>query len=385
MTAQHIMIVAGETSGDNLGADLMTTLLLENPDMQFSGVGGPAMTAIGLKSIFPMEDIAVMGLMEILPRLKLIYRRIDETVTAILAQKPDALVLIDSPEFAHRVAARVKKAAPDILVIDYVAPTVWAWRPGRAAKMAAHFDHVLAVLPFEPRVFKALGGPPCSYVGHPAIENIPTADDAARFRQAHQIRPDEQVLAVLPGSRRNEVKRLMQPFGETVKQVQNKISPLRVFMPAVPHVHAIIAEELQALDIKVEVVSGAAEKNGLFATADAALVASGTVSLELALAGVPMIVAYQIDKLMGDLLKRFVQVPSVVLPNLIADRPVIPEFLMERCKTDNLVPALLPLLQKDSPERQYQLAGLAEILHLMQVQVGSPSRAAALKILELTG
>ncbi len=361
-TAMRVFLVAGETSGDHLGADLMTALRGRLGDrVNFVGVGGPEMSAAGLASLFPMSDIAVMGVWPVLQRLPLVLRRIRETAAAAIAARPEVLVLIDSPDFCHRVAKRVKKAIPDQKIVLYVSPTVWAWRPGRAKRIAAFTDRLLALLPFEPAAHRRLGGPPTTYVGHPFLARLDEVRPAAG-RNAPLAAGRRPVVVVLPGSRRSEVTRLMAPFGAALGRLAATVGPIEVVLPAVEHVRAEIEARLADWPVKSTVVAGQAAKFAAFARADAALAASGTVTLELAVAGVPMVAAYRLDAL-GRLVKRFLDVPeplrdilpvrSALLPNLVVGERAVPEFIDADCTAENLAAALAALLA-DGPERRRQ-------------------------------
>ena len=374
-------IVAGEKSGDLLGAKLMQALRRASPDIVVEGVGGEAMIREGLTSLFPLEDIAVMGVTSILAHLPRILSRIDLLARRIVAARPDVLVIVDSPDFTHRVARRVRKVAPDIPIVDYVSPSVWAWRPGRAPAMRAHVDRVLALFPFEPAAHERLGGPPCMFVGHPLVEHLdelrPNAEEA-RARDS-----DPSVFLLMPGSRRSEIARLMPPFGQVLHQVSQRGRRMHVILPAVPHLEAAIREELRSWPYKPEVVVGDAPKLAAFRRARVALVASGTATLELALAGVPMAVAYKVSRAEG-LLKHVIDVPSIVLANLVLGRNVVPEFLQEQCNPDALTDALAPLFTGGA-ERDRQVEAFAEIDRLLTPAGGEkPSDAAARNVLEVT-
>lgn len=366
-TPARIFLVAGETSGDLLGADLMAALSRRGGDaIAFSGVGGPAMTAAGLASLFPMTDIAVMGFLPVLERLPLILRRIRETAAAAIAAEPDVLVLIDSPDFCHRVAKRVKKVRPRQKIVLYVSPTVWAWRPGRAAKIARFTDRLLALLPFEPEAHRILGGPPTTYVGHPFLGRLAEVR-AAAARSAPLDAGRRPVVMVLPGSRRSEVSRLMAPFGEALGRLAAEVGPIEVILPAVDHVRAEIEARLADWPVTPTLVSGAAAKFAAFAAADVALAASGTVTLELAFAGLPMVAAYRLDAI-GRMMKRFIDVPaplrgllpvrSILLPNLVVGDKAVPEFIDEDCRPQALAAALAALL-RDGPDRRRQIDAFA--------------------------
>jgi lipid-A-disaccharide synthase len=377
----HVALVVGEHSGDQLGFKLMHALKarLGAGGVRFSGTAGEAMEREGMTSLFPLSEIAVMGILPVLRRLPSLLRRIRETADAIIAARPDVLVIIDSPDFTHRVARRVRLALPQLPVVDYVSPSVWAWRPGRARAMTRYVDHVLALLPFEPEAHRRLGGPACTYVGHPLIERLAEL----RARPAERVAADSAspVLLVLPGSRRSEIRRLLVPFGETIGVLQSSGFDGRVVIPAVAHLEAEIRAGVASWSRPPEIVAGEAAKLAAFRTARAALAASGTVTLELALAGVPMVVAYRVSKL-EEQLKYVIKVPSIVLPNLILGENVIPELLQEASTPEALAAALAPLLQ-DTPQRKAQLAALARLDGLMTLPEGdTPSDRAARIVLE---
>jgi lipid-A-disaccharide synthase len=375
-TPLTIWIVSGEESGDQLGAKLMRSLKarLGSDRLRFGGVGGHAMAKEGLSSLFPLEDIAVMGISAVIARLPTILKRIRFTVDAVIEAKPDMLVIIDSPDFTHRVAKAVRQRAPAIPVIDYVSPSVWAWRPGRAPKMRAYVDHLLALLPFEPDAHRRLGGPPTTYVGHPLIERLDEIRPAPGERVGNTEKPLN--LLVLPGSRRSEVSRLMEPFGEALALLKERSPrPFEVTIPAVSHVAEEIRTRAQAWSVKPQIVEGEAAKWAAFRKADAALAASGTVTLELGLSGVPMVVAYRVSKI-EEVLKYLIKAPSIVLTNLVLGENVIPELIQWDCTPDKLADALLPLL-KDSPERQRQVAAFGKLDDLMRIGDEAPSERAA--------
>ncbi len=374
-----VFILAGEHSGDQLGFKLMRALRDLHPgDLYIRGVGGPRMEGEGLQSLFPMDDIAVMGIGPVIGRLPLLLRRIRETADAIVADPPNVLVIIDSPDFTHRVARRVRQKLPNLPIVDYVSPTVWAWRPGRAKKMRAYVDHVLALLPFEPAAHRRLGGPDCSYVGHPLVERLDEFRPAPGERAAIS---DEVRLLVLPGSRLSVVRRHMDLFGNVVARLAEQHPALKITLPTVGH----IAQEIEALSVKwkvrPEIVIGEDEKLRAMRRANAALASSGTVTLELAVSGIPHVGAYRIDGVVR-LLRPFVKLTAqhILLPNLILDRRVIPEFVAEEANAENLYAALLPLFS-DTPERRLQEAGLAELDERMRVP-DAPSRVAARVVLD---
>lgn len=376
------MLVAGETSGDTLGGELMTALKDMSPfPLVFSGVGGENMEREGLSSIFPMTDIAVMGPREIIPRLPLIFRRIWQTVRHAVEVKPDIVVVIDSPEFTHMVAKRIARRAPSIPIVDYVLPSVWAWRQGRAKAMKKYIRRVLALLPFEPAFLRSVGVD-CVYVGHPAIQRVPEAGAGARFREAHGIAPAAPLLLVLPGSRLNEVKHLIGIFGDVVTQLARDIPNLRVVLPVVPHVRDLVEQAAVSWPVNVLIVTEELEKRAAFDAATAAIAASGTVALELGLARVPMVIAYRAEALVGWFALSVLKIPSVVLVNLILDRPAVREYLQGRCTAADLIDGLRPLMS-DTAERRRALADLDELRARIGVDGAPPSRRAAQAVLEL--
>lgn len=373
-----VFIVAGESSGDELGASLIDSLSALQPSARFRGVGGPGMLARGFVSLFPMEDIAVMGFLPVVAKLPRLIRRINETARAVIGNPPDILVVIDSPDFTHRVARKVRASCPSVPIVDYVSPSVWAWRPGRAHRMAAYVDHVLALLPFEPAAHAKLGGPPCTYTGHPLVEKL-----GVLRRKQGEPEPSTMSLVVLPGSRRSEVRRLMPVFGETVARIKSAMPDLQVVLPAVPHLRDDIAKAMQHWRYRADIVTGEDAKYAAFRNARAALAASGTVTLELALACVPTVLAYKVSAIEFAIARRLVRTPFIGLPNIIAGRQIVPEFIQEAAEAGSLAAALCPLLQ-DGEARAAQLAALSEIAGAMALPEGdTPSKAAARIILTL--
>jgi len=377
-----VWIVSGEESGDQLGAKLMRALKarLGAERLRFGGVGGHAMAGEGLKSLFPLEDIAVMGISAVIARLPTILRRIRVTADAVVAARPDILVIIDSPDFTHRVAKAVRRRAPQIPIVDYVSPSVWAWRPSRAKTMRAYVDHLLALLPFEPEAHRRLGGPPTTYVGHPLIERLSEIRPAPGERGADADSPLK--LLVLPGSRRSEVIRLMEPFGEALTLLKQRSQrSFEVTIPAVPHLVDEIRARAQAWTIRPRIVEGEQAKWAAFRKADAALAASGTVTLELGLSGVPMVVAYRVSKI-EEVLKYLIKAPSIVLTNLVLGENVIPELIQWDCTPAKLADALLPLFS-DTPERRRQVEAFGRMDGLMRIGDEAPSERAARIVAEV--
>ena len=380
MAPLRVALVAGESSGDQLGFKLMRALrAATNGRIEFFGVGGEAMAADGMKSFFPMSEIAVMGILPVLAKLPSLLARIRQTADAIIEGSPDALVIIDSPDFTHRVARRVRAALPRLPVVDYGSPTVWAWRPGRAKAMRGYVDCVLALLPFEPAAHERLGGPRCVYVGHPLIERLdelrPNAEEAAR-RAAWPPR-----IVVLPGSRRAETARLMEDFGAALTLVSRNVGAIEAVLPTLPHVEAEVRARAVAWSVRPRIVVGEAEKLAAFRGARAALAKSGTGTLELALAGVPMVGAYKVAR-RDAWLKYFVNVSTILLPNLILGERAIPELLQRDCTPAALAGALAPLMG-DGPERAAQVEALARLDGLMRLPDDEqPSGRAALEVFE---
>ena len=374
-----IFVIAGEESGDQLGMKLMGALRALRPDVSIRGVGGTGMTGQGLVSLFPQSDIAVMGFLPVIARLPTLLRRIRETAEAIIARPPDVLVLIDSPDFTHRVARRVRARLPNLPVVDYVSPTVWAWRPGRARAMRAYTDHVLALLPFEPAAHARLGGPACTYVGHPLVERFTELKPCPEEALARAQTPS--TVLVLPGSRRSEIERLMPVFGEVLARVSAQ-APVDFVLPAVSHLRAQIEQAVAGWPVKPRILTGEADKWAAFRRARAALAASGTVTLELALSQVPMAVAYRVSRLEEAIVRALATVSTAILPNLILGENVIPQYIQDDCSPERLAPALLDLIG-DTPARRAQIDALQRVDGLMRLGEGdTPSLRAAGIILD---
>lgn len=347
----RVFVIAGEPSGDNLGAAVMAGLHALAPGTTFDGVGGPAMAAQGLTSRFPMEELTLMGLAEILPRYFHLKRRIHELADTIVTTRPDLLLTIDSPDFCLRVA-RAVRARAKVPTSHYVAPSVWAWRPGRARAMAPYIDHVLALLPFEPPLMEA-AGMDCDFVGHPVV-TMPraTAGEAAAFRARHGIGTAPLILA-LPGSRRGEIARLGARFGETLARVLAARPEARVVLPMAAPVAAQVREAVADWNLRpilLDPADGTADKLAAFAAADVALAASGTVSLELAANDVPMVVGYDMAPLSRLVIGRLLRTDTVTLVNLVSETRTVPEFIGNACRPEPMAAALLATLA--APEAQ---------------------------------
>jgi lipid-A-disaccharide synthase len=377
-----IFIIAGESSGDELGASLMDAIRTRQPDARFRGVGGPAMSARGLTSLFPMSDIAVMGFVPVVRNLRRLLARISLAADVVIAQPPDALVIIDSPDFTHRVARRLRAKRPDVPVVNYVSPTVWAWRPGRAKKMKPYVDHLLALLPFEPQVHQRLGGPACTYVGHPLIEKLHVLRASPSQDNAPAGNTDAMQLLVLPGSRRSEIQRLMPVFRDAVAILQNSIPGLLCTLPAVPHLVDEITQLTASWKTQPDIVLGDDAKYAAMRSSRAALAASGTVALELALARLPFVLAYKVSVIEAAIARRLIKTRFAGLPSNILGRELNPEFIQENTKPDAIAEALAPLLH-DSVERRAQLDGFSEVEKQMVLPPGqTPSMMAAEVVLK---
>lgn len=381
-----IYVVAGEASGDVLGARLVAALRRIDPDLRFAGLGGPRLAETGMESLFPIRELALMGLLEVLPNLRRLARRLDQAAADVAARRPALLLTIDSPGFAFRLARRVRPRG--VPVLHYVAPQVWAWRPGRVAEVARTVDRILALLPFEAAFFER-AGLPVTFVGHPVLESGAGRGDAARFRAAHALPPDARPLLVMPGSRAGEIGRLLPIFVETVRRLSDRHPRLRPVVPVAgtltaPLVAAIRDAPWPSPPILVE---GVSDKHDAFAACAAGLIKSGTSSLELAVAGVPHVVAYRVNPLTAAIARRLIRVPHASLVNLLAGRPagdpVVPERIQGDCTPAALAAAVLPLLE-DPAAAAAQRAGFAAALaRLSPPGDAPPSEAAASAVLAM--
>jgi lipid-A-disaccharide synthase len=377
-----IYLIAGEESGDALGGALARALTARQPNARLAGIGGRAMAAAGITSPFAIDDLSILGLTAIPRRLPTILRRIREAANAVIVARPDALVIIDSPDFTHRVARRVRRAAPSIPIVDYVSPSVWAWRPGRARAMRRYIDCVLAILPFEPAAHLRLGGPPCIYIGHPLIER--TADLRPNADETQRRLADPPVILVLPGSRTSELRRLLAIFGVAIARVSAQIGPMDLILPTMPHLLDQVRAGVATWAVQPRIVTEPADKWAAFRSARAALAASGTVTLELALAGVPTVGAYRLS-VFEEVIARLMRLPdisTVILANLVLGENVVPEFLQRDCTPEKLADALVPLVS-DTPQRRRQRDAFARLDAIMGIGTASPSDQAAAIVLDL--
>jgi lipid-A-disaccharide synthase len=369
-----VYLIAGEQSGDVLGARLMDAL----PGMRFAGIGGQAMADRGLASLFPMRELALMGLLEVLPKIRHLSRRLDQTVADIAQRRPDVVVTIDSPGFTLRVLRRI--APSGIKRAHYVAPQVWAWKENRVKHYPGLWDRLLCLLPFEPAFF-ARHNLPATFVGHPVLESGADTGNAARFHARHAIAPDATILTVMPGSRRTEVSRLLPILGATLRRLPMAVTP--VVPLAGPVAEAVRAGTVD-WPIRPILIDSTEDKHDAFAASAAALTKSGTSTLELALAGVPMLVAYRVNPLSALIARRLIKVRYASLLNLLMDREVVPELIQQDCDPDRLAAALTPLLT-DPAAAQAQRSAFAEPLAMLRPPSGTPSQAAATVVLDLIG
>jgi len=381
--APLIWLIAGEPSGDLIGARLMGALKHQTGGrVRFAGIGGERMIAEGLTSLVPMAELTLFGLVELLPRLPRLLQRISQTVAAVIADRPAALVTIDAPGFTGRVARRVRTqrgADQTFPIIHYVAPTVWAWRPERAAKIARYLDHLLVLLPFEPPWFER-EGLPTTFVGHPIVESAAGQGDGAAFRQRHQLPPTARLITVLPGSRRSEISRLLPDFKATLALLAPRYPGLVAVVPTVATVAERVAQAVAEWPVPVLLVRGDQDKYDAFAASQLALAASGTVALELALARLPAVIAYRIHPLTAALSRRLIKVRYANLVNLMLDRMLVPELLQEQCRPERLAEAVAGLL--DHPgQRQAQIEGVTEVGQWLGQGGTPPSERAATVVL----
>lgn len=383
-----IALIVGEASGDKLGAALIDGFdaLLDTP-ADFIGVAGPMMQARGMDSLFPMQELSVMGIFEILKQYSHLKRRLNQTADHIIAEQPDVLITIDAPEFSLRLA-KIVHAKTNIPTVHYVAPTVWAWRPKRADKMAQFIDHVLALFPFEPELMRQ-AGMSCDFVGHPVVtDQLATDEEAAEFRNRRGI-GDAPMALILPGSRRSEIARLMEPFGETMHLVSQSVPDLQFVLPAAPHVVGAVQAAIQHWPVKPIVLDhrelGEAQyhidKRAAFRAADVALAASGTVSLELAANATPMVIAYDMGWLSRQIIGRMLITDTVTLVNLVTQSRVIPEFIGWNCKPNLIASSLIETLK--SPHRQVQaLNSTMDALGRDAISPGLQAAQSVLRFLE---
>ena len=384
MTQKTLMLVCGEPSGDQLGAQLMAAIrALAGDSVKITGVGGPAMAREGLKSLFPLDTTAVMGLREVVPAIPAILRRVRQAKDFALKTRPDAVVLIDSPDFTHRIARAIRKADPGLKTVNYVAPQVWASRAYRARAMAGYFDLVLALFPFEVPFFRKYGLK-AVFVGHPVIERRVrmTGGDALRARLG--IAPDAPLLAMLPGSRSSEIRQMFPAFRAVAEILAKKIPGLVTIIPTVPHVAARVREKTGHWLTPLHIVESEADKFSAFDAADVALAASGTVTAELALSRTPSVVFYIVGGLTYALANWLYNSRFFALPNILLDREAIPEFKQEKA-TPEILAAEVEKLFQDKTAHAAQVAAMDDFAHRLGEGEEAPSLRAARVLLDFIG
>ncbi len=380
----RIFLLAGEPSGDALGARLMIGIKQCFPEkylIEFHGVGGPLMEKEGLKSLFPMEELTIMGVIEVLPKIPQLLRLIRQTAQAAIDLNPDVFVSIDAPDFSFRVARKLKSVS--FPKVHYVAPSVWAWRPARAAKIAKLYDHLLTLLPFEPPYFEK-EGLPATFIGHSVIETGASHGDGEKFRSFHHLETDNPVMMILPGSRRSEVSRHLDIFKDTAEIVQQTIPDLSIVVPVIGKSSQIVKEHFETWPMRTIIVEGESDKYDAMAGSDVALAASGTVGLELALAKLPAIIAYKMHPITGYLARKLVKLDYVNLVNIILDKEIVPEHILENCKADILAPSLIDLFE-NKRKGQMQVEGYEKAVASLGVGKDAPGVRAAEVISEVCG
>ncbi len=372
-----IYLIAGEQSGDVLGGRLMEALRAARPGLRFAGVGGPRMVEQGLDPIFPMQDLAVMGLLEVLPRIRHLRRRLLQAAEDVRARHPDVLVTIDSPGFTLRLLRLV--AGADIRRVHYVAPQVWAWREHRVREFPGLWERLLCLLPFEPDFF-AGHGLPATFVGHPVLQSGADRGDPARFRATHGLAADAKVLVLMPGSRRSEVPQLLPVFGATLALLAERVPGLVPVVPVASAVADTVRHAAASWPVQPIIVTELADKHDAYAAAAAALTKSGTSTLELALAGVPMAVTYRVNPLTAAIARRLIRVPHVAMVNLLAGRAAVPELLQRDCRPARLAETVERLLG-DPAAALAQRAAFREVAERLRAPSGTPAESAAREVL----
>ena len=375
----RVFILAGEPSGDALAAQLMHGLKEKSPHVEFLGVGGSLMKEEGLDSLFPMEEMSVMGLFEVLPRLPKFLKRINQTAAEVKRCRPDVFISVDAPDFSFRVARKLRNSA--FPKVHYVAPSVWAWRPGRARKIAALYDHLLTLLPFEPPYFER-EGLPASFVGHSVIESGADEGDGPAFRARHNIGAEEKLLMLLPGSRRGEVVRHLPVFKEAVSKLRDDIGEFHIVAPVIGRAGEIVRAELATWDIPALIIDGKTEKFDAMAACDVALAASGTVALELAMARLPCVIAYRMNVITSMIARRMVKLDHVNLINILLKKEVVPEHILENCTAENLSQALADLFHSEE-KREQQIVSYGDAMLMLGKGGAAPGARAAEIILKL--
>ena len=375
-----IYLVAGEASGDVLGSRLMAALKTLDPTTNFAGVAGPRMLAEGMQTLFPMADLNVMGLVEILPRLRTLRARMLAVVADITARRPDVVVTVDSPGFGLHVLRRI--APLGIKRVQYVAPQVWAWREHRIRTFPGLWDELLCLLPFEEAYF-ARHNLQARFVGHPVLQSGADTGNAVRFRTRHALPPNAPILILMPGSRRSEVPRLLPVFGRTLALLQAEQPGIIPVVPVSPAVAELVHAATKTWPVHPIIVTDLDDKHDAYAAASASLTKSGTSTLELALAGVPMAVTYRVNPISAILARRMIRVPHVAMVNLLAGRQIVPELLQEDCNPETLSQTVLALI-RDPQAAQTQRQATRAAVATLRPPTGDPSIAAANAVIGLT-
>ncbi len=376
-----VYLIAGEPSGDTLGARLMQAFADRCPDVEFYGVGGECMTQEGLKSLFDISDLAVMGFAEVVPSIPQVLKRIRQTVDDIIRVRPDVVITIDSWSFSARIHKALRRKKVGILQVHYVAPQVWAWKKKRARTMYKYIDHLLTLFPYEPKYFTPYKLP-TTFVGHPVIENCASWGSGADFRKKFNFDEDDQIVAILPGSRKTEVSRLLPVFLKVAQKLKAKYPNMRFVLPAVHTVKDLILKLTASSDLPIQIVNSPDDRHSALMAADAALAASGTVALELAIVNVPHVIGYKVSALTAWLVKHFLKIQFVNLTNILLGREVIPELLQEKCNDANIVYYMDEILKKGALYER-QIEGFAKLRALMEVGEQMPSVQAAETVLNL--
>lgn len=374
-------LIAGEPSGDALGAKLMEALRRKDKKARFFGVGGDNMQAEGLNSLFDIKDLAVMGLAEVIPSIPKVLRRIRETVADIIKQQPDVVVTIDSWSFCVRIHKKLRKLKLGIPQVHYVAPQVWAWKKKRAYTMHKYIDHLLTLFPQEPKYFTP-HNLEATFVGHPVIESDIVSQKESDFKKRHHVSANKKIILILPGSRKNEVERLLPDFLDAAKILQSKHDDLQFVVPTVSTVAASVKQKIEESGLQMLVVEGAEERHGAFKAADAAMAASGTVALELAIVGVPHIIAYKVPKLTEWVARHFIHIQFVNLSNILLGREIVPELLQNDCNPENIVFYMEQFLQYNGIYAK-QNEGFAKVRKILGMGEQTPSDNAAKTIIDV--
>ena len=381
-TKLKIYLIAGEPSGDALGARLMRALKTKTENnVEFFGIGGDTMEKEGMTSLFDISELAIMGLCEVIPSIPKVLKRIKQTVEDIVKIHPDIVITIDSWSFGSRVQKKLRALKLGIPQVHYVAPQVWAWKKKRARTMYKYVDHLLTLLPQEPKYFTPYGLD-TTFVGHPVIESPVVNGDETKFRQKYQIAADNKIICLLPGSRHNEVARLLPTFLEAAAILKQQHPELFFVIPTVKTVATRVKKMIKTSPLPILVVESEEDRHNAMSAATAAIAASGTVALELAIANVPHVIGYKVAPLTAILVKKFLHIQFVNLSNILLGREIVPELLQDNCQPENIVHYINRFLEKDNLYR-YQQEGFKKVQSILGLGEQKPSERAADIILEL--